>query len=159
MTTFIGAKTDDSFTTTTDGRMFSAGERHVDNNGKEWVFVKASSAIAQYDVVTIDPTYITTVAPLGTANDARGARVGVAAVAIASGAYAWLQVYGTCTMNVLASCAANVRINTTATAGSLDDDGTVGSMAVDGIYLTTARAASNGSAAGILNYPMVGVTL
>lgn len=159
MTTFIGAKTDDTFTTTTDGRMFSLGERYVDSNGKEWTFVKASAAIAQYDVVTYDETFSTVVAPLGTANDARGDSVGVAAVAFASGAYGWLQIRGVCTMNVLASCAANVRLNTTGTAGSLDDDGTATSMAVDGIYLTTARAASNGSAAGILNYPAIGVTL
>lgn len=159
MTSFIGAKTDDSFTTTTDGRMFSLGERFVDFAGKEWVFVKATSAIAQYDVVTFDETYQGVVAPLGTANDARGDRVGVPSVAIASGSYGWLQVFGPCTMNVLASCAANVRINTTATAGSLDDDGTVGSMQVEGIYLTTARAASNGSAPGILSYPIIGVTL
>jgi hypothetical protein len=62
-------------------------------------------------------------------------------------------------MNVLASCAANVRLNTTATAGSLDDDGTAGSMQVQGIYLTAARAASNGSAAGILNRPFIDATL
>lgn len=159
MTAFVGANTADSFSTTTDGRMFSAGERYVDQAGKEWVFVKASSAIAQYDVCTFDETYITTVAPLGTGNDARGDRIGVAAVAIASGSYGWLQVFGPCTMNVLASCAANVRINTTATAGSLDDDGTVGSMQAEGIYLTTARAASNGSAPGMLSYPIIGVTL
>lgn len=155
----VGANTSDTFTSTTDGRMWGLGDRITDHAAKEWVFVKASSAIAQYDVVTFDETYTTVVAPLGTANDARGDLVGVAAVAIASGAYGWLQVKGPCTMNVLASCAANVRLNTTATAGSLDDDGTVGSMQVEGIYLTTARAASNGSAAGILNYPVIGVTL
>lgn len=158
-TAVIGANPANTFTSTTDGRMFSVGDRYEDSAGKEWVFVKATSAIAQYDVVTFDETYNTTVAPLGTADDARGDRVGVAAVAFASGDYGWLQIYGPCTMNVLASCAANVRINTTATAGSLDDDGTAGSMQVEGIYLTTARGGSNGSAAGILNYPVIGVTL
>lgn len=141
-------------------RTFSPGDRMEDQAGKLYLYVKASSAIALYDVCTIDPaTFITTVAPLGTANDGRGNYTGVAAVAIASGSYGWLQVYGACTMNVLASCAANVRLNTTGTAGSLDDDGTGSSMAVDGIYLTTARGSTAGSAPGVLNNPAVGVTL
>lgn len=136
------------------------GTRARGANGSEYIYVKASSAIAQYDVATFDETHNTTVAPLGTANDARGDRAGVASVAIASGSYGWLQIYGyAANINVLASCAANVRLNTTGTAGSLDDDGAVGSMQVEGIYLTTARAASNGPAPGILNYPIVGVTL
>lgn len=135
------------------------GQMFRDKSGNEWVYVKASSAIAQYDVVTYDETFNTTVAPLGTANDARGDKVGVPSVAIASGSYGWLQVWGPCTMNVLASCAANVRLNTTATAGSLDDDGTTGAMQVEGIYLTTARGGTNGSAAGVLSYPIIGVTL
>ena len=159
MTGTVGANLTAPFSTTTDGRMHGLGDRYQDSSGKEWVFVKASAAIAQYDVATYDETYNTTVAPLSTANDARGDLVGVAAAAFASGEYGWLQIYGPCTMNVLASCAANVRLNTTATAGSLDDDGTTGALQVEGIYLTAARAASNGSAAGILNYPVQGVTL
>lgn len=142
-----------------EGRGHSLGARGTDKDGKEYVFVTASAAIAQYDVVTFDETYNTTVAPLSTSNDARGDLVGVAPVAIASGEYGWLQTKGPCTMNVLASCAANVRLNTTATGGSLDDDGTASSMVADGIYLTTARGSTAGSAPGILNYPAVGATL
>lgn len=160
MTILIGFSGSQVDTALTNGRTFTPGNRASDYNGKQYVYVKASSAIAQYDVCTIDPaTYITTVAPLGTANDARGNLVGVAPVAIASGSYGWLQIYGACTMNVLASCAANVRLNTTGTAGSPDDDGTASSMVIDGIYLTTARGSTAGSAAGVLNYPAVGATL
>lgn len=160
MSVTVGVNTSQTFSALTDGRGFGLGDRTgPDAAGKSWVFVKASSAIAQYDVVTFDETYNTTVAPLSTSNDARGDLVGVASVAFASGDYGWLQVAGPCTMNVLASCAANVRLNTTATAGSLDDDGAVGSLQVEGIYLTTARGGTNGSAAGILNFPIQGVTL
>ena len=60
---------------------------------------------------------------------------------------------------VLASAAANVRLNSTATGGSPDDDGTSTTKTLDGIYLTTARGGSNGSAPGVLNYPQVGVTI
>lgn len=159
MNAIVGANLDSTFTSTTDGKSIAVGTRFTDRAEKVYVMVKASAAIAQYDVVTFDETYNTTVAPLSTSNDARGDMVGVAPVAVASGEYGWVQIYGPCTMNVLASCAANVRLNTTATGGSLDDDGAVGSVQVEGVYLTAARAASNGSAAGILNYPIQGVTL
>jgi hypothetical protein len=154
-----GANPLDTMTTLTEGRGFALGDRFQDGSGREWIFVRATSAIAANDVVTFDETHTGVVAPLGTANDARGDRIGVAAVAFAANDYGWLQIYGPCTMNVLASCAANVRLNTTATAGSLDDDGTAGAMEAVGIFLTTARAASNGSAPGVLIYPYIGVTL
>ena len=155
MSNIIGANTASD---STDAK-FGVGDLSTDYQGNIFVYVKASSAIAQYDVVTYDETFNTTVAPLSTSNDARGDKVGVAPVASASGSYGWLQIYGPATMNVLASCAANVRLNTTGTAGSLDDDGTTSALQVEGIYLTAARTASNGSAAGILNYPIIGVAL
>ncbi|MDZ4374023.1 MAG: hypothetical protein U1C74_21720 [Phenylobacterium sp.] len=159
MATLIGFKADQVDTALTSGKTFSPGDVAEDDNGKKYVYVKASSAIALYDVVTFDETYITTVAGVSTSNDARGDLIGVAPVAIASGSYGWVQIYGPCTMNVLASCAANVRINTTATAGFPDDDAGSGSIQLEGIYLTAARTASSGSAAGILNMPIQGATL
>jgi hypothetical protein len=51
------------------------------------------------------------------------------------------------------------RLNTTATVGALDDDGTAGARVINGIALTASRAASQGNAVGILNFPQVGVTL
>lgn len=148
-----------TYASLTNGRGFGLGDRGSDKDGKVYTYVKASAAIAQYDVVTFDESYNTVAAPVSTSNDARGDKIGVAGVAFASGDYGWLQIYGPCTMNVKASCAANVAINTTATGGSLDDDATTGAMVVDGIHLTTARAGTDGSAAGILNFPVVGVTL
>lgn len=155
MSYIIGANTASD---STDAK-FGVGDLVTDQSGNQFVYVKASSAIAQYDVVTYDETFITTVAPLSTSNDARGDKVGVAPVAIASGSYGWVQISGPAIANVLASCAANVRLNTTGTAGSLDDDGTTSSMQVQGIYLTAARTASNGSAAAILNYPWIDAQL
>lgn len=155
MTNIIGANTASD---STDAK-FGVGDLSTDYAGNVFVYVKASSAIAQYDVVTYDETYNTTVAPVSTSNDARGDKCGVAPVAIASGSYGWVQISGPATANVLASCAANVRLNTTGTAGSLDDDGTTSAMQVQGIYLTAARTASNGSAAAILNYPFIDAQL
>lgn len=159
MATLIGFSASQVDTAFTNGRTFAPGDRAEDYNGKVYVYVKASSAIAQYDVVTFDETYTTVVAPVSTSNAARGDKIGVAPVAIASASYGWVQTFGPCTMNVKASCAANVRLDTTATAGSPDDDGASGSIQLEGIYLTAARTASDGSAAGILNYPVCGATL
>ncbi len=146
----------------TTGKTFAPGDRQEDYDGKQYVYVKASAAISQYDVATYDETYITTVAPLSQSNDARGDKVGVAAVAIASGSYGWLQIYGPCTFKVASACAANAELTTmaSASAGALDDATTASLIVVDGIYGTTANTASAvASAAGILNYPQVGRTL
>jgi hypothetical protein len=122
----------------------------------------ASTALDVGDVVFMTAAFAVT--ELSTSNDARGQIVGVAVSAIpgTSGTvvgYGWVQVKGTATARVLASAAANVRLNTTATAGVLDDDGTAGSFQVQGLYLTTANGASTAAAPCVLNYPFVDVTL
>lgn len=139
------------------GKGFKLGQLGETYDGKIYVFVLASAAVAQYDVVQISAAFGAT--GITTTNGARGLRVGVAPSAIASGSYGWVQVYGACTMNVKASCAATVRINTTATAGSPDDDATTGAKEVLGAVLTTARGGTDGSAAGLLTNPTVGATL
>lgn len=88
-----------------------------------------------------------------------GDKIGVAPVAAAAGSYGWVQVYGTCDdIRVSASCAANVPLASTATAGELDDATGTGTKNITGIILTTARAASAGNAPGMLNYPVIGTT-
>lgn len=160
MTALIGAAPTQTTTTAlTDGKGFGLGDIYTDSDGKEWVFVKASASIGQYNAVTFDETYNTTVAPVSSSNAARGDKIGVAAVDFASGAYGWLQVYGPCTLTVKASCAANARLDATSTAGFPDDDAASGSIQLEGIYLTAARTASDGSAAAILNFPACGATL
>lgn len=142
----------------------AAGTRsHAALNG-EFVCVSnaGSSALAVGDVVFMNASFAAT--PLSTSNDARGQIVGVAVAAIpgTSGTitgYGWVQVKGTATARVLASAAANTRLNTTATAGALDDDGTAGSFQVQGLYLTTANGASTAATACVLNYPFVDVSL
>jgi hypothetical protein len=123
------------------------------------VYVQASATIAQYDVVTYDETYYTTVAPVSTSNDARGDKLGVAAVAFADNEYGWLQIYGPCTLNVLASCNPNVELTTSATGGSLDDATTSSLVVADGIVTTAASVSAAAAQAGILNFPTVGRTL
>lgn len=136
---------------------------HSALNG-EFVCVSNAGATALNvgDVVFLNAAFAAT--PLSTANDARGQIVGVTVAAIpgTSGTaigYGWVQVKGTATARVLASAAANVRLNTTATAGALDDDGTAGSFQVQGLYLTAANGAGTNATACVLNYPFVDVSL
>lgn len=140
------------------GKGAGLGDRLVDNAGNEYLWVTFGGTIANAgSVVIIDEAY--SAVALSTANDARGDLAGVVPYTAASGEFGWVQVKGTAQIQVLASAAANTRLNTTATAGSLDDDGTAGAMHVQGIYLTTARAASPGLAPGVLNYPFIDATL
>lgn len=161
MTAFVGAKTDDTMTSTVltqSGKGFGLGDRLVTHDGKEWVFVQADGAITGEGYVCyIDASYQAIM--LSTSNDARGNFVGIPAVAFADNEYGWLQTKGPCNVRVAASAAANVRLNTTATAGQLDDDGTAGAMQVQGVYLTTANGGSAGTAAGILNDPFIDATI
>jgi hypothetical protein len=86
-------------------------------------------------------------------------QVGVATAAIAASGYGWLQVYGPCVIRVSASCAAYTIMNTTATAGQLDDDATAGAEVIDGASLDVANGGAAGTVAGFLNWPTVGRTL
>ena len=88
-----------------------------------------------------------------------GKLAGVARAAIAASGFGWLQVFGAGTVQTSASCAAYTQINTTATAGQLDDDATAGSEIIDGIVLDTATGGAEASTAGFLNWPKVGRTL
>lgn len=152
----VGANLDETYASG-DAKSFGLGDRFIDDSGKEYVFVTASAAITANFVCFIDSSYSATM--LSTSNDARGNLVGVPLATFASGEFGWLQVKGPSTVRVLASAAANVRLNTTATAGALDDDGTVGAMQVQGVYLTTANGGAAANVAAILNYPYVDVTL
>jgi len=131
---------------------------------KEFIYVKAAEAItgAGYGCVFIKPDSVemadTTATTPGTKGP--GARFGVAMAAIANTGYGWLQIYGKATVRTLASAAVGTQLNTTATAGCLDDDATAGAEAVFGVSLGTATggAEANNSDA-YLSYPVVGRTL
>ena len=103
--------------------------------------------------------------PITTANTAagqlggHGSRVGVAMVAATVGQYCWYQVLGRSSMLTASAVVLGTRLNTTATAGAIDDDGGVGSRVINGIVFKTAVAAAQIGADARLIYPTVGVTL
>lgn len=138
---------------------FAVGTQITATDGSVWVYVKAGvgGVTGRGYSVVFDEDFLAVMLANGTG--ALGDRVGVPAAPSVSGDYQWVQVSGTCdVLQVSASCAANVPLATTTTAGQLDD--AVGSPTknVTGIVLTTAREATAGPAPAVLNFPVVGST-
>lgn len=106
------------------------GDLGSDTDG-EWVFVKAASAITQYDFVVIAND--NTVASLTTTNaTSNSLQIGVAQVALAANEFGWVWVGGAMGGGLgkgirgrcLTLYAANTNLYTTATAGCADDTAT-----------------------------------
>jgi hypothetical protein len=138
------------------------GTRTFTANGGVWIYVSLPAIVQAGSAVVIDPAAAVpfTANLATTANSPFGQLVGIAPAVASLGNYGWVQLAGVIdNVYVGASCAANVRLNTTATGGMLDDDGTALSKSILGITITSARAASNGVAPGAGVGGSVGVTL
>ncbi len=124
-------------------------------NGGEFMFIKASSAIAQYDFVGILTTF--NAASISTSTTSTVPIVAVAQVAIASGAYGWVCLRGgAISGNVLLSAAAGAALYATTVPGYLDDAAFSSLQPkIDGVVCTTSRGTTNGSTAVLLSYPTI----
>lgn len=136
---------------------FALGTRMKGAGSKEYVYVQADGAIAATDVVILTEAYQADSIDTTNSAGAIGDLCGVAEGALADDEYGWIQVKGACTVNVASSAAANTVLNSTATAGRIDDDATSGAETIVGL-VTTAAESSN-AAAGMLNYPYISATL
>lgn len=128
------------------------------SSGSVWVYVQASGAIDQYDVVTIDEDGTARAITDAVAAAGDGHRVGAAQVAFADNEYGWVAVAGSdVKVNVAASCNADALLWTTAVAGTLDDaSASAGNITIRGIATVTTATASGAQAEeAILNYPMI----
>lgn len=137
---------------------FVLGAGITEEDFKEWRYVLAGAGGLTASQLSFLNEGFTAVAAT-TTNSLWGNLIGVPAVAIPAGRYGWVQVFGTCTVNALASCLPNVRLNTTATAGALDDDATVGSKTLNGIKLNIANGGATAATSAFLTRPWVGLTL
>lgn len=149
-----------NFERTSTDPEFDLGEGAEGENFSKYVYVRADAGGitgAGY-VVLINESFTADMIDLTNSATAFGDRVGVARVAFAANEYGWVQVKGIADIRVAASAAANAQLNTTSTAGQLDDDATAGSEDVTGLVLTTANGGSAGTAPGRLNWPDVGAT-
>lgn len=134
------------------------------NGYQEFVYGRADGAVTGLGYLCVEATGFD-FAMATTTNTAPGAsgfgsRVGAAQAALADNEYGWFQIYGKGSLRTLASAAKGTRLNTTATAGAVDDDGTAGAEAIVGVVLGTATGASAATNAdAVLVYPSVGATL
>ena len=134
------------------------------NGYQEFVYGRADGAVTGAGYLCVEATGFD-FAMASTTNTAPGSsgfgsRVGAAQAALADNEYGWFQVYGKGSVRTLASAAKGTRLNSTGTAGAVDDDGTASSEAIEGLVLGTATggaAATNADA--IFSYPTVGTTL
>lgn len=145
---------------------FELGTRVSGTDGSVYIYGQANGAftLGQGQVVQIETSgqiYDATLISTTTSASAKGDLVGIVKAVMADNEYGWFQIQGYTTVYVLASCAANTALNTTATGGQLDDDATAGAEVVENIYTLTANGAGGAAAvaAFIANTPIVGATL
>ena len=129
-------------TNSDQGNQIAVGTKVKATDGGEYIYVHASAAVAQYDAVGIDENF--EAAPLTKAMADDGWFIGFSQVAASDNDFFWVATKGSnIQCNVLANCAADVVLYTTATAGSLDDTST-SQTKIDGVVAaagTTPAAA------------------
>lgn len=140
------------------------GYNDPDKGYQEFVYGRANGAVTGAGYLCVELTgfdfamaSVTTTAP---GSSGFGTRCGAAQAALADNEYGWFQIYGKGSLRTLASAAKGTRLNSTSTDGAVDDDGTAGAEAIEGLVLGTAtggQAATNTDA--IFSYPTVGATL
>ena len=130
-------------TSSDEGNEFQLGKRITATDGSVYLYVHAAGAIDQYDFVSIDENFEATA--LADAGGAAGHILGVAQVAVADNAFAWVAIEGTnINGNILASCAADTEaLWTTATAGHVDDATSAGAVRLVGVVAVAAAAGAN----------------
>lgn len=142
-------------TNSDQGGLFELGQQVIANDGSAWMYVHASAAIAQYDAVGISETF--EAAPLSKAMADDGWNIGFAQVAFDDNDFGWVALRGGkgLKVNLLGSCAADVPLYTSGTAGSLDDTST-SQTKIDGIVNVTAVATAAAASTVIATWPRSG---
>jgi hypothetical protein len=141
--------------TTTDGANapFKLGTLVEGTDGSRWVFVQAGAAITQYYTVAIDENFqaVHITSTLAKA----GYGVGFAQVAFSDNDFGWVCVHagGNISVRLAASCAADVQLYTTATAGVLDDTATSTACLLRGVVAVVAASNTASTREAIAIYP------
>jgi hypothetical protein len=145
-------------------RLGSAGSYDDPVQGlKEYVYGSAvgTQTVGQVCVEGVAGVWtpVTTALSAPGAVGGHGTRVGVAQFAGPVGTFGWYQVYGTCSALTAAAVAVGTRLNTTATAGAVDDDGTAGARPILGMVFKTLVGSGTVGADCRLSYPTIGLTI
>lgn len=153
----MGAQTSTVYTATelTQGKAFAVGDRFQDSSGNDWLFVRAGAAITAYDCVHVNASYDAN--PITDALAKIAGFIGFAQVAYtASNQYGWVMISGLPTVRLAASCADDVPLYTTNTAGVLDD-ATASASACQIMGIIANSSASGGgvtAVACVASWPM-----
>lgn len=131
------------------GPAFTPGTEVSTENLGKWVYCQLPAIANAGQVCIIDPTtWIASLITTTLAAAGIGSPVGVAPAAATVGQYGWLQRSGVVDNIQTNVAAVRTVLNTTATAGQLDDDGTAGAGLIGTIVLTTAKTVAAGVAPG-----------
>lgn len=145
-TTTYTAATSSADTWTAPG--IALGTTVFGTDNAEYLWVIAGSAITQYSWVGVDENMVAY--PLTKAMADDGWQIGVSQLAFAIGSYGVVALKGAnLTGRVGASCAADVALYTSATAGVLDDTAS-SQTKIDGVVLVTANASATVRAKEVL---------
>lgn len=152
-------------TSTPEFRLGTVGGYDDPVNGyQEFIYGQANGAVTGAGFLCVETTgfdfaMATTTNTAGGASG-HGSRAAAAQAAMADNQYGWFQVYGRGSLRTLASCVRGTQLNTTATAGAVDDDATAGARAIAGLVLgTTTGGAAATNTDALFSYPTVGRTL
>ncbi len=132
------------------------GTRIAGTDGTEWLYVRAAGAIARYDYVTVDEAFKASAGTKAAVDS--GHAVALAQAAFAEGGYGWVATAGlgaALKVNVLARCAADTALYTTARAGKLDDANS-NQTEIAGIAITTAAGGAAAARPAIVAHPRAG---
>lgn len=149
----VGANLTERLASASFDPKFPLGTVALGTDGTEWMYVKATSAIAANYCAAIDHDF--NAVPITAALAAAGHTIGFAQTAFSSGDYGWIPLRGSnINVAVAASCAKNVQLYTTATAGVLDDTATSTQTLLRGVVIvTTNGTASQTSIEARITYP------
>lgn len=141
--------------TTTDGAgaEFALGTRVSATDGSEWVYVQAGEAIGTAAMaVAIDENF--QAVKLTKALADAGHQIGFAQAAFDDNDMGWVPVHapGNINIRVAASCAADVQLYTTSTAGVLDDTSASQTL-IRGVVIVAAATNTASTREGIAAHP------
>lgn len=144
-------------TTNGEGAEFALGTRCTATDGSAWVYVQAGAAITQYSWLAIDENFQAVMGTKALAD--AGHEIGFAQVAFADNDMGWVCVHGpgNITARVLASCAADVQLYTTGTAGALDDTSASQTL-IRGVVIVAAATNTASNREAIAVYPSATAT-
>lgn len=133
--------------TSDDNNEWPLGHTVKAGDGQEWVYVQANGAITQYDCVALDENY--QAAAITSTLAKAGYGIGFAQAAFDDDDFGWVATRGSnITVRVAGSCAADVQLYTSGTAGVLDDTST-GTL-IRGVVAITTNSTTAASSSEVI---------